>query len=68
MVNRPRRNARGEGGEAAPRRGGRGKAWTTELTGIVAHLFSEMWRDLGYDDNEYPTENARYQDRIVDYH
>ena len=64
MVNRPRRNASGEGGEAAARRGG----WTPQLTDIVAHLFSEMWRDLGYDDNEYPTENAHYQDRIVDYH
>ena len=68
MVNQPRRNASGEGGEAAARRGGRGKAWTPQLTDIVAHLFSEMWRDLGYDDNEYLTENARYQARIVDYH
>ena len=68
MVNQPRRNASGEGGEAASRRGKRGKAWTPQLTDIVAHLFSEMWRDLGYDDNEYLTENARYQARIVDYH
>lgn len=68
MAGRSRRNASRDGDEAAPQRGKRGKAWTSQLNSIVAHLFSEMWRDLGYDDNEYPTESARYQDRIVDYH
>ena len=43
------------------RRAGRGKAWTTEMVDYLATLFSDMWRQLGYNDNQYRNDENRFQ-------
>ena len=50
---------------AAPRRGGRGNAWTDEKVDYLASLFSESWRGLGYDDAEYRNDTFRFREHAV---
>ena len=51
----------------APRRGGRGNAWTDEKANYLASLFSEAWRGLGYDDAEYRNDAFRFREHAVGY-
>lgn len=49
------------------RRNGRGNVWRREFVDYVAELFSVMWRELGYADNEFQNSTQRNnQHRVGD--